>query len=408
MAYPWTAYKTWTTGEVLTAADLNNSFSSVITNSIPANIDDYSTNSSVMGTTTDPYPAAAVSLPTALAGELEHIRYMIKQITGKSQWYVDAAAIGSKGADVNSATSPLPVLTDGNFFDVTGTSAISEIATLGVGSVIFLQFDAASSLTHHNTNLILPGATNITNAAGDVACFIEYAAGDWFLVSHSGLALHRGAQTITGVKTLTSSPVIAPTTDIDAYATYTISGGISYTVGSDTSDGDSFVISRGSTLGTNNALRADGTTGAIAIRGTTTNDSGAAGFVGEIISATQTATNAPTSTEFGDLTSISLTAGDWDVNGLIAWDNNGATWTDCRIGISSTSGNNATGLATGDNSFRNTHASSATTPVRVSQCISGFRVSLTSTTTYYLKYASTYSAGGPPTAAGRLSARRVR
>ncbi len=212
MAYPWTAYKTWTTGEVLTASDLNNSFTSVINNSIPANIDDYSTNSTVMGTTTDPYPAAVASLATSLSGELERLRYIITQITGKSAWYVDAAAIGSKGADVASANA-LTLGTDGNFFDITGTTAITSITTLGIGSVVRLQFDGALVLTHHNTDLILPGATNITTATGDVATLVEYAAGKWFLADYSGLLVHRGTQTITGAKTFSSAITITPVTN---------------------------------------------------------------------------------------------------------------------------------------------------------------------------------------------------
>jgi len=42
-----------------------------------------------------------------------------------------------------------------------------------------LKFDDALSLTHNATDLILPGGSNITTAAGDVAEFTEYASGDW-------------------------------------------------------------------------------------------------------------------------------------------------------------------------------------------------------------------------------------
>jgi hypothetical protein len=52
-------------------------------------MDDYSTNAAQMKTVTDPYPASAESLATSLAGELERIRYVIKQITGQAQWYID-------------------------------------------------------------------------------------------------------------------------------------------------------------------------------------------------------------------------------------------------------------------------------------------------------------------------------
>ena len=84
----------------------------------------------------------------------------------------------AKGADVASAAA-LSLGDDGNYFDVTGTTTITSIDTKGVGTPVRLHFDAALTLTHHATDLILPGAANITTAAGDEAEFVEYAAGDW-------------------------------------------------------------------------------------------------------------------------------------------------------------------------------------------------------------------------------------
>ena len=97
------------------------------------------------------------------------------------------AVFWSKGADVASAAELL-VLTDGNSFDVTGTTTITSIETtsdaFAVGSIIMLQFDGALTLTHHATDLILPGGANITTAAGDVAMLAKYAAGDWRCISY--------------------------------------------------------------------------------------------------------------------------------------------------------------------------------------------------------------------------------
>jgi len=84
----------------------------------------------------------------------------------------------SAGADVASASS-LSLGSDGNYFDITGTVAITSIATVGVGTVVRLHFDDALVLTHHATDLILPGGASITTAAGDEAEFVEYATGDW-------------------------------------------------------------------------------------------------------------------------------------------------------------------------------------------------------------------------------------
>ena len=105
----------------------------------------------------------------------------------------------SKGADVASGTA-LPVLTDGNYFDVTGTTTVTSInATGGAGTVIKLHFDAILILTHHAADLILPGAANITTAAGDEAEFVEYASGDYRCTNYSkasGVPVISGAQEI--------------------------------------------------------------------------------------------------------------------------------------------------------------------------------------------------------------------
>ena len=90
----------------------------------------------------------------------------------------------SKGSDVASATA-LPLLTDGNYFDVTGTATVTSFnATGGPGTQIKLHFDAACTLTH-NSDLILPGGANIVTAAGDEADFIEFSAGDYRCTSYT-------------------------------------------------------------------------------------------------------------------------------------------------------------------------------------------------------------------------------
>jgi hypothetical protein len=124
----------------------------------------------------------------------------------------------SKGADVASATA-LVLLTDGNFFDVTGTVTITSFNTTGgPGTQIKLQFDAACLLTHHATDLKLPGGANITTAAGDVAEFIEYAAGDYICTSYtraSGKAVVASHSATAGISTIwiPAIAMVSPTTN---------------------------------------------------------------------------------------------------------------------------------------------------------------------------------------------------
>ena len=77
------------------------------------------------------------------------------------------------GGDIASA-SPLVIDTDGDSFDITGTTNFAAI-TVAVDRHFFTQFDGVLTMTHGGS-LVLPGAANITTAAGDVAEWISTAA----------------------------------------------------------------------------------------------------------------------------------------------------------------------------------------------------------------------------------------
>ena len=147
-----------------------------------------------------------------------------------------------------------------------------------------------------------------------------------------------------------------------------------------------------------------------AITGTNTNDSAAAGNVGEYIesvSSGNTAVNGTTN-QYKSLTSISLTAGDWDVSALAEYvHNGGSSLTYFGIGIGTADGNSGTGLVTGQN-FRTYQNSVTSTTIVPSISIPPYRVSLAGTTTYYLKVFCGYTVATPNVSGYRISARRVR
>lgn len=89
MGATFSRIKTWITGEKLYASDLNAEINNILTNLMPSGIDDESSTAAVMQATTDPYPGSVASLATSLQGEIQRIRYMIAQITGKTYWYQD-------------------------------------------------------------------------------------------------------------------------------------------------------------------------------------------------------------------------------------------------------------------------------------------------------------------------------
>lgn len=143
----------------------------------------------------------------------------------------------------------------------------------------------------------------------------------------------------------------------------------------------------------------------LAAKGTDTNNDAAAGNIGEYLES-----NITSDTDFGatgqyfDLTSRSLTAGDWDVSLLVRVNpNSGTITTPLEVGISVTTGNSSTGLSA-VNTFRiDTPASTTTT---ISGVVPVYRMSLAATTTVYAKMFSNYT--GSPKFQCRLSARRVR
>ncbi|MBC8184280.1 hypothetical protein H8E88_24560, partial [candidate division KSB1 bacterium] len=95
-------------------------------------------------------------------------------VSGTGAWVLRGATpfyLQGKGGDIASA-SPLVIDTDGDYFDVTGTTGFAAM-TVVANRHFFLQFDGALVMTHHATNLDLPGEANITTVAGDVAEFFS-------------------------------------------------------------------------------------------------------------------------------------------------------------------------------------------------------------------------------------------
>ena len=83
-----------------------------------------------------------------------------------------------KGADLASAAT-LQIGSDGNYFDVTGTTTITALSSEPAGTIISLQFDGALTLTYNATSLILQGSVDLTTAAGDLLVFVSEGNGNW-------------------------------------------------------------------------------------------------------------------------------------------------------------------------------------------------------------------------------------
>lgn len=141
--------------------------------------------------------------------------------------------------------------------------------------------------------------------------------------------------------------------------------------------------------------------------GTILGDAAATGIIGQRVVSNISSGSAivvATTNVFQNITTISLTAGDWDVSGMIEFANNGAVVTGIAGYISLFTGNTTTDYVNGDNAL-DAVPSSSTSNSSVS--ILNWQVNVTTTTTVFLKALGGFSAGNPKMF-GRISARRMR
>lgn len=89
------------------------------------------------------------------------------------------AALGTKGADIASATTTDLGAVSGLFHDITGTTTITGFGTIAAGIWKVLKFEGALTLTHNATSLILLGGQNRTTADGDIGIYVSEGSGNW-------------------------------------------------------------------------------------------------------------------------------------------------------------------------------------------------------------------------------------
>lgn len=148
------------------------------------------------------------------------------------------------------------------------------------------------------------------------------------------------------------------------------------------------------------------------IRGTSSNDSAAVGYVGEFVSTTLAVGSAVSLTTAtpANIVSMSLTPGDWDVMGFMNFNLTGATGTLFQSGASVTSATLPT--QPGGSGLGTDALASSPVPVTgltgdLTQDSGSVRVSIAATTTVYLVAQATFTVG-TCTGFGTIRARRVR
>lgn len=401
-----------------------------------------STSSSNQPDTSDPVG------PNTLAQNLQVIQSVMR------------AASAGDGTIASATTTDLSTVNDGDI-TVSGTTTITGFGTLTAGIKKILTFSGALTLTHNATSLILPGAANITTAAGDVAIMRSLGAGNWKCMIYQRAAnvyAASGANAdITSMTALTSptaaaNPVRATDLQVQLTTAFTTGGTataftltpapaitanaanqrfrVKFNAAAGTtptlavSGQAALALKYRDSTGDKQAITAtqvpinwisdvenDGTDWVVLsvaiIPGVTTNSSAPTGYIGEYVEST-VALGSAVSLATGvmaNVTSISLTAGDWDVSGVVLMDSGaGTNITRVTAGTSSTSATADitkgyyshvhSGYVHGGGQFR-------AMPLNTS------RFSLSGTTTIYLVALANFTVS-TCTAYGTISARRVR
>lgn len=153
------------------------------------------------------------------------------------------------------------------------------------------------------------------------------------------------------------------------------------------------------------AVNNAGTVTALGVAGTTTNNNANAGSVGEFVSSSVAITTVSMSTTVPiNITSISLTAGDWDVSGVVAFNPAGTTTIGALVaGINTTSGTLPAAASGALASLLATFTAGSQAQMHVNPC----RMSLAGTTTVFLVAQANFGTSTMQ-AGGFIRARRVR
>lgn len=139
--------KTWVAGEVLTHSDLNAEFDNIISNAAGDKMDGTSHNLAEMQQTEDPAPSGTPDLvqPISITDEIRRLRYAIKRIIGKTNWYEtpdrslttvyqNAAHIFSPPSDSSYQDTGISQAVSAGIYDLYGYADLSWRGTAKFGA----------------------------------------------------------------------------------------------------------------------------------------------------------------------------------------------------------------------------------------------------------------------------------
>jgi len=107
---------------------------------------------------------------------------------GSTAWtsleYENSGEHGAEDTVASATTTAIGATTSENV-SITGTTTITGFGTAAAGTKRWGRFTGALTLTHNGTSLILPGAANITTAAGDRFTAVSLGSGNWVVYSYT-------------------------------------------------------------------------------------------------------------------------------------------------------------------------------------------------------------------------------
>jgi len=114
---------------------------------------------------------------------------------------------------------------------ITGTTTITGLGTVAAGTMRFVRFADALTLTHNATSLIMPGTVSRKTVAGDSMIAVSLGSGNWKVLTFvegtrpAFLALASSGQTnITGDGTLAG--IVCGSEKIDTHSAYNAGTGV--------------------------------------------------------------------------------------------------------------------------------------------------------------------------------------